>query len=144
MAHEGYIYLWRSILHSDFYATPNTCHLAVHLMLTAAWKDHHILVGGKRLLLQRGQAYTGRRKLRKETGLTEREIRTSLRHLENVGFLTRTPTNKGSAITICKYNSYQNIIIHSDPQTDQQPTSNRPHRSKGRKGRQERKKESPC
>jgi len=122
MAHEGYIYLWRSLLHSDFYATPNTCHLAVHLMLTAAWKDHHILVGGKRVLLQRGQTHTGRLKLKKETGLSYQNIRTALHHLENVGFSTRKPTRHGSIITICKYNDYQLATGESNTHTNTRPT----------------------
>lgn len=122
MAHEGYIYLWRSLLHADFYTTPNTCHLAVYLMLTAAWKDHHILMGGKRVLLQRGQVHTGRIKLKRETGLSEQEIRTSLTHLENVGFSTRKPTSHGSIITICKYDTYQSITDNSNTQTNQRPT----------------------
>ena len=126
MAHEGYVYLWRAILHTDFYTTPNTCHLAIHLMLTAAWKDHNILMGGKSVLLQRGQLHTGRLKLMKDTGLSEREVRTGLLHLTNLGFATSKPSSHGSIITICKYDSYQNMKYPTDTRNDQPPSNDRP------------------
>jgi uncharacterized phage protein (TIGR02220 family) len=138
MKNKTFIYLWRSILQTSFYKNPLTCRLAVHLILSVAWKDHKVMIGGKEVLIKRGQVPTGRIKLAEETGLSERNIRTSLKHLEKCGFLTIKSTNVCSIITICKYNEYQTLKDKcrpaDRPATDQPPTSDRPLQNEGYKG----------
>lgn len=122
---------------TSFYKNPLTCHLAQHLILSAAWKDHKIMVGGNEVLIRRGQVPTGRKRLSEETGLSEQQIRTGIKILKKCGFLTSKSTNKLSIITLCKYNDYQthkqtNQPTHQ-PATNQQPTSNQPLQNKGNK-----------
>ena len=146
MIDGGYIYLWRKIVESSFYKNPNCAHLAIYLLMQAKWKlgDESFLVGGKEQVIKRGQAWVGRYKLSEDTGLSPRSVRTCLHTLSNIGFLTSTPTNKGTLITICKYNDYQNgetkptsILTSNRPATDQQPTSNRPHLNQDKKDNQD-------
>ena len=126
---------------TSFYKNPSACHLAIHLILSAAWKDHKITVGGNEILIMRGQVPTGRKKLSDETGLSQQCTRTVLKILKRCGFLTIKSTNKLSIITICKYNDYQtrqpaNQPAHQpahQPATNQQPTSNQPLQNKGNK-----------
>ena len=121
---NSYIYLWRSILKTSFYKKPNTCHLAIHLLLSAAWKDHEQMIGRENVKILRGQIPTGRNRLAEETGLSPQNIRTCLQHLVNCGFLTIESTNVCSIITINKYNEYQ--IQQPDIQPTIQPTINQP------------------
>lgn len=111
-------------METSFYKKPMTCHLAIHLILSAAWKDHEQIIGGKKVLIRRGQIPSGRNKLAMETGLSPQNIRTSLQHLVKVGFLTIESTNVCSIITICKYGEYQSYKEHCQP--TYQPTINQP------------------
>ena len=138
MKSNTFIYLWRSILDTSFYKNPLTCHLAIHLMLSAAWKDHKIMVGGKEVLIMRGQVPTGRNKLSDETGLSPQNIRTCLKHLKKCGFLTIKSTKQLSIITLCKYNSYQTHQPTTQPSKQPTPnqrlTNDQPLQNKGNKG----------
>jgi len=121
---DGFIYLWRKILDTSFYTNPNACHLAIHLLLKANWKERKIVFNNKEISIGRGEHLSGRLELSRETGLTEREIRTSLTILKNVGFLTSTSTNAFSVFHICKYDDYQ--IKASSTSTSQRPASDQP------------------
>jgi len=91
-------------------------------ILAASWKESCFL--GHRL--QRGQLFIGREIYAKKWRITERRFRTILTHLKNSGFLTIKTTSKGSIITICNYDTYQNFFKLIDQLRDQQVTSNRP------------------
>ena len=132
MINSGYIYLWRRIVDSSFYKNPNCCHLAIYLLMAARWQssDIKILIGGQEQVIRRGQVWVGRYKLAENTGLSSRNVRTCLKTLATIGFLTSKPTNKGTLISICKYNDYQNgeinptsTLTSNRPATDQQPTT---------------------
>lgn len=109
-------------MESSFYTDPNCCHLAIHLMLKVNHSDKKIVFNKKEILVKRGEVITGREKLARETGLTERSIRTSLALLKNIGFLTIKPTNRYSIIQLQKYDEYQK----TDQHVAQQTTSRRP------------------
>lgn len=121
---NSYVYLWRSIMETSFYKNPLTCHLAIHLILSAAWKDHEQIIGGERILVKRGQVPTGRNRLADETGLSPQNIRTCIKHLVKSGFLTIDSTNVCSIITINKYNNFQQCQPTDQPAY--QPTINQP------------------
>ena len=123
---RGYIKLWRKIQDESWYTQPLTCHLAVHLILKANHKDKKFIWNRKEITVNRGQLVTGRDILSRETGLSHRNIRTSLEILKNCDFLTIKSTNKFSIITICNYGKYQDKNLETDQQTDQQTTSKRP------------------
>ena len=91
-------------------------------ILAASWKESCFL--GHRL--QRGQLFIGREIYAKKWRISERRFRTILTHLKNSGFLTIKTTSKGSIITICNYDTYQNFFKLIDQLRDQQVTSNRP------------------
>jgi hypothetical protein len=109
-----------------FYKKPNTCHLAIHLLLKAYWSDCEKLMGGKLVKASRGQLVTGRNRLADETGLTPQQIRTALSNLEKSEFLTIESTKAGSVITICKYNEYQKSKSTSNQGINQAPTKHQP------------------
>ena len=74
-----------------------------------------------------GQFIFGRKVASKETGLTEREIRTIIAFLIKCGNLTIKTTNKFSIITIVNWSIYQPQKNGNDQQNDQQRANKGPH-----------------
>lgn len=99
----GFILLYRSILEWEWYKDVNTCRLFIHLLLSAAFQP--VRVEGKRV--KRGQYITSVRRLAKETGLSEANTRTAIKHLESTHEITCTPSRQGTVITIKNYSKYQ-------------------------------------
>ena len=115
----GHIKIDRKILNWEWYSDQKVFHFFLYLLLKANYKD-----GTHRSVeIKRGQLLTGRLKISKETGLTEREIRTVKTKLIETGEITVKTTNKYSIITICKYDTYQKGNYQSDSQNDQQNVS---------------------
>lgn len=118
---KSFIVINRKILKWGWYDDINTKVLFLHLLLIANWEDkewHGILV-------KRGQVITGRKKLSKETKLTEQQVRTALDKLILTNELTINTTNKYSIITINNYCKYQNYNQQENQQiTNNQPTNN--------------------
>jgi len=141
LTNDGYIYLWKQILNTSFYTNPNACHLAIHLLLKANWEEKKIVFDGRELVIKRGEHLTGRKKLSEETGLSEQEIRTSIKILKKVGFLTSKSTNQFSIISIVKYDQFQ--TSSTKYLTNQQPATNQPLTSQeAKEKRKEKRKEN--
>lgn len=98
---------------------PNTFCVWVHLLLmanhkTSKWRGFDILPG---------QVLTGRKQLAKQTGLSERKIRTALKKLKTTSNVTIKTTSKFSIISIVKWSEYQ---IETTIKTTSKVTSIRP------------------
>ena len=123
---EGWIKLHRKIKDWEWYKHSETMCLFIHLLLSANHEDKK----WKGIIIKRGELVTGRFSLSKDTGITERSIRTCIKRLKSTNEIAVKTTNKYSIITICKYEDYQYNEIESDQQndqqTDQQLTSKRP------------------
>lgn len=117
----GFILLYRSTLNWEWYKDVNTCRLFIHLLLSAAFQQ--IRIKGK--LVKRGQCITSVRKLAKETGLSEANTRTAIKHLESTHEITCTPSPQGTVITIKNYSKYQ-AQTHQ-PTHDQHTTRKNQH-----------------
>ena len=122
----GFIKIDRKILKWEWYQDIKVFHLFLYLILRANWEDGR----WKGIDVKRGQLITGRMKLNRDTGLTEREIRTCLEKLKTTGEITIKTTSKYSIITVCKYDIYQtkygNSDQHLDQHLDQRATNERP------------------
>lgn len=95
-------------------------------LLKASHKYHKQMVGFQNIEIEPGQFVFGRKKAAEELPLSERQIRTCIKHLEKTENLTIKTTNKFSIITIVNWNSYQCKEASNDQQSDQQTTSKRP------------------
>ena len=103
MYDNGFIVLHRSILNWGWYNDKNTKLLFIHLILTAnyapkEWKGRKIGVG---------QRVASLSKLSNEIGLSIKEIRTSLKHLQETGEVACESNNQYTVITIKNYEKYQ-------------------------------------
>lgn len=117
---KGYIKIFRELLDWEWYGHPDMVALWIHLLLSAAYKDCDIRCGNLYIGVKRGQVLTNRRRLARETGLSERQIRTCLARLKSSQEVTLETTHKFTLINICKYDSYQSMMQQSDPQSDPQ------------------------
>lgn len=124
----SFITVDRKILKWEWYQDVKVFHLFLYFLLRANWEDGR----WKGIEVKRGQLITGRLKLSKDTGLSEREIRTCLTKLKTTNEIAIKTTSKYSIVTVCKYDTYQNkfdkIDQHIDQQHVQRETNERPTR----------------
>ena len=119
---NGYIILDRKILDWGWYDDSNTKDVFLHLLLNANWQEteYH----GKKIGI--GQTVFGRKALAEKLGMSERNVRTALEHLESTGEIRIESTNKYSVATIVNWAKYQFVpeeATTNRPTTDQQPTT---------------------
>ena len=124
--HRGYIKDWRKSLDNPLYKKPLIWHLWGYCLKKASHKKTDCFLGGQVITVERGSFVFGRKKASEETGLTERQIRTALKHLQKLQNLTIKTTNKYSVISITNWDTYQQDENKSDQLNDQLPTSKRP------------------
>jgi len=115
---NGWIKLHRKFLEWEWYKKSDMVHLFIHLIISANRKP------GKweGINIKKGQLITGRKKLNKETGISEQSIRTCLERMKSTDEIVIKSTNKYSIITICNYDTYQ----LTEQEINQQSTSNQP------------------
>ena len=116
MLENGYIKIYRSILTWEWYNDSNTSRLFWHLLLTVNYEDKKWQ--GKTIL--RGQRITSVSKLVAETGLSTKNIRTSLDKLKKTGEVAIETANRYSLITIANYDKYQGSDSLGGKQTGEQ------------------------
>ena len=119
---RGYIKLWRKILDNGMIKNSKVLQLAVYCLTKASHKKHKTLVGNQVVELKKGQLVFGRKQASKDLGSSEQSIRTSLKILKKLNFLTSNSTNKFTIITLMNWDIYQ----CNQPTTNQQPTNNQP------------------
>ena len=100
---DGYIKIYKKLTEWQWYKHSTTLHLFLDLLLDANWQDSKTGL----LVVKRGQCLTSLKRMHERTGLTTKQIRTSLDKLEKSGEIGKQTTNKYSIITINKYNDYQ-------------------------------------
>ena len=108
-----YVKISRKILDWEWYTDINTKVLFLHILLKANWKDGRF----QGIEIPRGSFVTSYQSLSDETGLTIRNVRTAIKHLENTEEVTVNRHAKFSVITVKNYNQYQT--------SDKQVTVNR-------------------
>ena len=100
-----------------------TTRLFIHCLLKANWQEK----AWKGETIRRGQFVTSLSKLAEETGLTIRQTRTALSHLEKTGELTSQTNAKRRIITVNNYEKFQGSTKQSpsNRQTTDKPEGNR-------------------
>ena len=125
---NGYVKLWRSMLTWEWHDDPNTVTVYLHLILlasinTSIWHGIEI---------PRGSLVSSYAKIAKQTGLTIRQARSALAHLEMTGEVTRLSYPKFTVITLNNYDKFQDATsktlkkrTQNDKQFDNLATSKR-------------------
>jgi len=114
MEQMGWIQLHRKFIDWEWYDDINTKVLFIHCLL----KANHTDKKWRGIDIKRGDFLTSLNHLSSETGLSVRSIRTSLTRLESTGEVTRKATSKMTQLTICKYDTYNNLKKSNDTVND--------------------------
>ncbi len=124
---NGYIKLWRCIDESSLWQMPIfDIILAVRILTLAKWTDDlFVFPSGEKVKLKRGQLIGGYQWLAKmmpdKSGATIQKIRTALKHLEHIEFISCSSNRLSNShyiiITVLKYNNFQ--ADNADELTDQ-------------------------
>lgn len=143
---EGWIKLYRSIMDEKSTFKRLTAIqriIAIYLILNANHKDGFWFDNYKNIEkeVKRGQLITSRNKIKewfgKDSDVTQQKIRTALKKLEKLHFLTIETTNYYTLITIVNYELYQakeqvsnqvsnQELTNSQPATNQELTNSQP------------------
>ena len=114
---SGWIKLHRGLVDWEWYDDHNTTRLFLHCTIRA----NHKAKSWRGIAIDRGQFWTSLPTLVSETGLSTRQIRTSLDKLKSTGEVTVSSKAQGRMITISNYELYQ----QDDRQDDRQETDER-------------------
>lgn len=116
-----FIKLDRNILEWRWYRDQNTKALFIHLLIKANVVEHDFETAH----IPRGSLATSYASLAAETGLSIRNIRTALKHLQETGEVTVNRHSHFSVISIPKYDYYQSQVTVNRQASDKQVTGNR-------------------
>lgn len=117
---EGWISLHRKFLEWEWFSDNSMVKLFIFLLL----KANHKSSTWKGIEIKRGQLLTGLNKLNFETKISIQTLRTCLKRLEKTQEINMQVTNKHRIITVCNYDSYQNVQQATNKRTNKQLTSN--------------------
>ena len=119
----GFIKLPRNIQDWDWYGSPSTVILWIHILLNANYEDRE----WRGELVERGSFITSASALARETGLSGSEVRSALARLISSKQIIKQTTNKFTKIIVCDYDSYQGSVDTGqqaiNEQTNKQLTS---------------------
>lgn len=114
---RGFVAFPRGLTDWEWYSEPNTARLFFHLLLTANWQEKQ----WQGITIHPGELVTSQPNLAKQLGLSIRNVRTALEHLQATGYVTVKTGSKYSVLTINNYN----LFIGADRQSDRQVTGDR-------------------
>lgn len=112
MINNGHIKLYRQMMEWQWYQDSNTKSLFLHCLFMANWKDGKFM----NYNLPRGSFATSLDSLSQQTGMSIRQIRTSLEKLQQSGEIIKKTTNKFTIINVVNYGIYQDEKVESDKQ----------------------------
>lgn len=116
----GHIKLDRKILNWEWYTDVNTFKLFLHLLLKANWEDGRF----QGVEVPRGSFASSYQVLATETGLSVKNVRTALEHLQKTGEVAVNRHPKFSVFTVKNYCLYQSI--GSQSAVNRQSTGSQP------------------
>lgn len=117
MQQQGHIRLLRSFKDWRYYSDPATCHLFLHLLLSANYTSSTYCD----VTVERGQLLTTQERLCAETGLSRQQVRTALHKLSVAHELT---TSSDKVRAKCKRGSTLVTLLHYDSYMNDQPSNN--------------------
>jgi len=127
---RGYVKLWRKTIDSGLLQNAAALQVFTYCLLKASHKHTKMLVGTTPVTVEPGQVVTGRLAIAKECKLSEQNVRTALKLLENLEILTIKATNKFSLVSFVNWDTYQQDQPAdqptSQPMPNQQVTSTQP------------------
>ena len=100
---SGYIKLHRSILQWEWHTDPNTLSLFIHCLALANFQD----TKWRGIEIPRGSFVGSIASLAEKTGLSQKQVRTSLKRLKEAGNVASQSTNRYTIYKVENYDTYQ-------------------------------------
>ena len=100
---QGFILLHRKFMLWEWYQDKNTKILFIHCLLKANFETKE----WQGIEIKRGQFFTSINHLSIDLKMSIKEIRTALKKLQTTNEIVQKGASKGTMITVCKYDSYQ-------------------------------------
>jgi len=138
---DSFIKLFRKAKKNPLFKKPLTFHYFTYCLISAWWSDEptKFNLGGVEVLIHRGEFATTLKRSAYETGLSIQNVRTAIKALKLTDVLTedltRSLTNGGRVLKVCKYSVYQASKIEANRPTNR-PT-NRPANRQRKKVKEE-------
>lgn len=120
---SGWIKIYREIAQHWIFQDAEKFKWWIDLLFMAAHEDYKTLINGNLVCLKRGQLSVSLSFLAKKWGRSKEKILNFLKLLESDNMITRNSDRKSTTITICNYESYQDVPEQT-PTTE--PTDDRP------------------
>lgn len=122
MSDYGFIKLFRKMTEWEWYTDEHTFRVFMHLLLTANYKETNY----KGVTIYPGQTVIGRKALANALHISERNVRTALKHLKSTNEIAIKATNKFSVITIVNWELYQCALEEVTSEATNKPSVKRP------------------
>lgn len=116
---SGWIKIYREITQHWVFQDAEKFKWWIDLLIMASHDDHKIVVKDELLTMKRGQLQVSLSFLAARWGRSKEKVLNFLRLLESDHMIERKSDRKATTITICNYDSYQDVV-------EQSPTNNRP------------------
>ena len=112
---DGAVLVARAILNSSIWTMRAEDKIvAITCICLANWRERSWFNGIENMTIKRGQFVRSWDHLAEACQLSLQSVRTSVKNLENVGFLTRKLTGHVQLFTVPKYSHYQDLTKYSD------------------------------
>lgn len=116
---SGWIKIYREITQHWIFQDAEKFKWWIDLLIMASHEDYKTVVRDELLTLKRGQLKVSLSFLSQRWGRSKEKVLTFLRLLESDNMIERASDRKSTTITICNYDSYQEVV-------EQTPTATRP------------------
>lgn len=104
----GWIKIHTKLLEWEWASCPETMALWLHILLNANYEDKR----WRGTVIPRGSFVTSISSLSSSSGLSVKQVRTSLQRLVSTNEIVLKATNKNTMISVCKYDTYQ--VVESE------------------------------
>jgi len=115
---NGAILIHRKLIDWEWYSDNNTKVLFLHCLLKANWEEKK----WRGITIQRGQFFTSIGHLAAEVNLSSMQVRNCIEKLKTTNEITTETTSEGTKITVCNYDTYQDIKKQNNKRSNKQST----------------------
>lgn len=119
MLENGFIKLYRSLLKWEWYGDVNTTATFIHMLLKANFED----VKWRGIVIKRGSFVSSISKMAKEIGISPKQVRVAISHLEMTNEVAKQSTRNYTVFTVNNYNKFQE---RANPRADKGQTKGKP------------------
>jgi len=124
---NGFIFLHRSLLDSEVFASQKILKVWIWCLLKANFKDKFVSLkvgkGERTVKVERGQFIFGRLKAEQELGIKGITVYRVMKKLEKLKNISLNSYNQYSLVTINNYNTYQDVLKENEQPMNSQETA---------------------